>query len=578
MPFRDREWEELQRDHDIFPAYSDFIFGPDERLVVTQEPGLHPMIYPTETSAPVRYSNSMPSRSWSFKTAEDLDKSRNAAAQKLLSGPHEPGDSNMSAQHSGRTTPGLDIRSQIGSPLNPLLPPQGIRTVSEKGMARRKPSNTSLRRRQLAAAVAFSPYSPPQEQQSASLTGQQTQTRSTPMVQKSIVEPQQPSLLRSSSTTDIDENLAHMGFGQMQGSPSPFVSQATTLPPLADLPQQQSQSQPQRAAGPSNNLSFVPSPSASSTSGKRIPPLQPNDILHNQLYLFIHPTKRMEVAKVLIDRWNVVRNYAADNTLRAKAMSDIQDITMMINNTVTNRQAVMASQQSSAQPPQIEATPEREQNEQIQRIQHHQLVPQPAQVYAHPQLQPGLSSPHPTMSARNQFIQGPYSYDLGNTIPHASQYYQQYQQHTPQAYQPSHHQGQQQQQPAQQPARSPPLFSSPSTAQLRTNIDRHFPEFWQFLLIMRNKAQPPQYRKNAQVWMAQFKNSLPAEGREYLMELLEMAVGELREGRDALGFLKGNGKEKVVDGERESEGEGEGGGGDVRDEMGKPDGEEKTGV
>lgn len=60
MPFRDEEWEELQRDCDTFPAYSDYLFGPDRRLVVTQEPGLHPLIYPTPTPQPAQNSNGMP--------------------------------------------------------------------------------------------------------------------------------------------------------------------------------------------------------------------------------------------------------------------------------------------------------------------------------------------------------------------------------------------------------------------------------------------------------------------------------------------------------------------------------------
>jgi hypothetical protein len=152
MPFRDQEWKELQRDCDIFPAYSDFLYGPDPRIITTQEPGLHPMIYPIDASAPIRYTNSMPSRTWSHKTTEDLEKSKNATAQTLLAGQNEPG-SDMSGANNGRSTHGSYVHSQTGSLLNPLLPPQSVCTISEEDMARRKTLNASQRRRRSQTVV-----------------------------------------------------------------------------------------------------------------------------------------------------------------------------------------------------------------------------------------------------------------------------------------------------------------------------------------------------------------------------------------------------------------------------------------
>lgn len=58
MPFRDREWEDFQRDCDLFPAYTDYIFGLDTRPEAEDEPGLHPQIFecdiwpPAPTSLP----------------------------------------------------------------------------------------------------------------------------------------------------------------------------------------------------------------------------------------------------------------------------------------------------------------------------------------------------------------------------------------------------------------------------------------------------------------------------------------------------------------------------------------------
>jgi hypothetical protein len=147
----------LQRDCDIFPAYTDYVYGPDRRLIVAQEPGLHPAIYHIDTSAPVRYTNSMPSRSWSYRTAEGLEKSNAAAMGEWQTEYNESGDADMSNTSSCSSTPGLDIRSRMGSPLYPLLPPQGVRTVSKKQTAQRRISNASQRQPQSGTPVQFSP-------------------------------------------------------------------------------------------------------------------------------------------------------------------------------------------------------------------------------------------------------------------------------------------------------------------------------------------------------------------------------------------------------------------------------------
>jgi hypothetical protein len=65
MPFRDREWEDFQRDSATFPAYTDYIFGPDTRPEVENEPGLHPQIFdpqplPQSVSKPPRRLYGLP--------------------------------------------------------------------------------------------------------------------------------------------------------------------------------------------------------------------------------------------------------------------------------------------------------------------------------------------------------------------------------------------------------------------------------------------------------------------------------------------------------------------------------------
>jgi hypothetical protein len=62
MPFRDKEWEDFQRDSDLFPAYTDYIFGIDTRVQVAQEPGLHPQIYPPSVLNGYSIATAMPPR------------------------------------------------------------------------------------------------------------------------------------------------------------------------------------------------------------------------------------------------------------------------------------------------------------------------------------------------------------------------------------------------------------------------------------------------------------------------------------------------------------------------------------
>ncbi|KAF2623809.1 hypothetical protein BU25DRAFT_461607 [Macroventuria anomochaeta] len=60
MPFRDRDWEDFQRDCDFFPAYTDYIFGMDARSEVADEPGLHPQIFEPPSLPPQRIYGLLP--------------------------------------------------------------------------------------------------------------------------------------------------------------------------------------------------------------------------------------------------------------------------------------------------------------------------------------------------------------------------------------------------------------------------------------------------------------------------------------------------------------------------------------
>jgi hypothetical protein len=109
------------------------------------------------------------------------------------------------------------------------------------------------------------------------------------------------------------------------------------------------------------------------------------------------------------------------------------------------------------------------------------------------------------------------------------------QQSTPQGFQ-THQQPQQQNQ--DQYEQSTSQNSTLSPAQVRANISRHIPEMWQNFLITQNTSLPLQDRMNARRWMVGFKNNLPVEAHTYVVQILQRAMREHSQGRDALAFLK----------------------------------------
>ena len=516
MPFHDQDWEDLQRDCDIFPAYTDFIYGPDERLVVTQEPGLHPAIYYMSPPPPVRYTNSMPSRSWSYRTAERFEGLEPAAMREVQNANYGFVNTDMSGTRSGSTTPGLDVRPQTGSPLYPLLPPQGVRTVHEKAIAQRSMSNASQRRPQPGSAVRFSPSQQQQQQQPVRMTRQQTQMRNAPVYQQPAVQQQKPSFLRSSSTTDIDENLAQVNSRHQPAMLSPFTSPAPMLPPPVMLPQQQSYS----ATGLPESSTPSPALNNFTNPSKQIPLLRPVDILHDPRYNILHPDKRLEIAKLLHENGAVVRD-SRDNDLRARAFANIQNATMIVNQSMASMQAAMELQQQRARQTQNQEGSQARMG-QVHQTQQPQFQPQAHQVYAQPPLQPGIT---PVQSS-------PSSPDPYYTIPHTPQ-----QQMSPP--QPPAPQGY----PTSYPQDSTPNPTPPQlSVQLRANINRHLLQVWQCLRVVLCTPDNPseeaaQNKERSGRWIEQFKASLPGEGRPYLMQVMSRMIKEHNAGGNVMALL-----------------------------------------
>ncbi|CAE7179652.1 hypothetical protein PTNB73_03591 [Pyrenophora teres f. teres] len=212
MPFRDKEWEDFQRSCDFFPAYSDYLYGPDERLVVTQEPGLHPQMYPALTFAPTQYTNSMPSRS--YNTSEHYHVQDSAASRRQSLRRQTPGHETFSGASSARNSPGLDMRSEMGSPVGAFKRQQGAHKIPQKATKKRKLSSAprNAARPQVASSPSLS-------LRSVRSTRQQAQTKQTPASAE-------PSLLRTSSTTDIDCSFTPALLGQ-----SSAMSPATKIIP-----------------------------------------------------------------------------------------------------------------------------------------------------------------------------------------------------------------------------------------------------------------------------------------------------------------------------------------------------------
>jgi hypothetical protein len=581
MPFRDPEWEELQRDCDIFPAYTDYLYGPDTRLHVTQEPGLHPQIYPAHQwqaySAPIRYTNSMPSRTWSCQMADGVERPANAAVRCESYGQDLLRAQGLSREGSRRSTMGFDVRSQMGSPAPQFLPPQGVRTVTKEEMARRKILDAS-QQRPMPAPSTNSP------QQPVRMTRQQTQARNAPTPSSiPAARPSKPSFLRSSSTTDVDEHVARMASPrknrmlQPTASPSPMTAQP------AHHPSQNGLTLPPNPYLVTNPAAPTPVPTTPQNPPGQIPILQPSDMVDNPRYSCIEVNKRKYIHRLLFERWNIV-DKATDHAKRAKIIAEIQHISFLVHKSLPNLEGVAQTQgkrqaqltqetpahqmlhlgqlqQSYAHsPPFLGPSPSPSLRQLAQQPQYHPLQPSPGR-------QPQLPHYSPLRRAAQQHHYTPHL----NPQPPQTQAQppelrayqhqpQQMHQHQQQDQPPSHYSNPPQAQAQQQQPQTAPQIlhfppsnmshtqASPSKpispealAQLRANIDAHIPQVWQCLQLQLGdqQYQPTdpglvQQKQQARAWLNSFKKSLPAEAHGYMQYIVSRMCGAVQQGRDPL--------------------------------------------
>jgi hypothetical protein len=127
MPFRDKDWEDFQRDCDFFPAYTDYIFGIDTRIQVAQEPGLHPQIYPPSvpddceiaTVAPLRlhrYNASTLGMDWEYLRSAPNVNRHNALSSTQRT---QPGVSSFSSPPVFPSNGGSGQQAEMSSQFEP---------------------------------------------------------------------------------------------------------------------------------------------------------------------------------------------------------------------------------------------------------------------------------------------------------------------------------------------------------------------------------------------------------------------------------------------------------------------------
>ncbi|KAF1837649.1 hypothetical protein BDW02DRAFT_595319 [Decorospora gaudefroyi] len=564
MPFRDLEWEDLQRDCDFFPAYTDYLYGPDRRLHVVQEPGLHPLLYPhlAQISAPVPYTNSMPSRSWSYRTADKIQSNNTPVEGESLSYEGMAGKV-PNDDISGRSTPAFDMRSQMGGPMAELVAPQGVRTVTAEEMERRRMLTTSQQR-----PLHMPGTHPNPSQQPARMTRQQAQAMNTPTTfPPPIPQPLRHYRLRSSSATDVDEHVAQMPDFRQTSMPSPSVSPVLIAHQPASLPRQPPQNLPNFSKSVYQNTQSVPSAPvlvAPQKLSQKLPVLRPSDIANNPRYACLDSHNRQIVFTILTQRWNIVNSQASQD-VRQKAFDEIQHASAKVFEIIRRREAA-AKMRNLAQ------ENHRQQPREAQMQQAYQLpqAPQMQQRYAQPQHLPDSSS---TQALHQVVQQSPYqaapqsTRQLGYMPPYTPQ--QQLPQQAPQQalphpqphqnpLQPSpfppskakiqqhphppHQSPVQQSQHTYTSTSTPPSKPPEASKNLRDNIDKHLPQVWQCLKLIDDTYIPTspdniRQREQAQKWLTSFKHSLPEEGHEYMNLVVVRMVEASHAGKDPLSVL-----------------------------------------
>lgn len=252
--------------------------------------------------------------------------------------------------------------------------------------------------------------------------------------------------------------------------------------------------------------------------------LQPDDIARDPRYLRFHPQERDQIRNYLSTSWNIASHHL-DSNERAKALLNIRSLSMILNDKIRQIEAGIiqpGNGQKAVNVPGVQVD--------LQPAYQHRSSP------AFTPAQPAL--PYRTSHQIHQPSEQSL-YNMDAKSPHP-----QLQQHQPQVAQ--EHRASK----SKPPARNQPqtlehgtaVIPPNASARLRANINRYIPQAWQCLLLANQRSElateaDVQKRKRAQQWLMCFKNSLPPEGRTYMMHVVNWMHGERTAGRDPLASL-----------------------------------------
>ncbi|KAF2029575.1 hypothetical protein EK21DRAFT_112785 [Setomelanomma holmii] len=324
MPFRDHEWEDTQRDCSIFPAYTDYLYGLDLRPEVAAEPGLHPLLYLPHWSEPIRYTNSMPSRSMLYGRAPDAP---HQMAAPDGSGPPLTGASKPSAVDLRSPPASSEMVKLISAELITPLP-QSTRRPAANATPRRQPtaSTETMREKLLNASqqrlATVNLVSESSSQRLLRNLKKQAQSSGSPELRRNPKrQATQPSLLRSSSATDVDSHLEYMTPHRpfMKSSPG-LPTLPTSLSSLPEHPHCTEQMLLERV----KTSDSAQDADSNDSSRLNIPFLRPGDLLADPCYAAA-PRENLQTMNAQIGQyWHIAQNHP-DALLRKQAMMEIQE-------------------------------------------------------------------------------------------------------------------------------------------------------------------------------------------------------------------------------------------------------------
>ncbi|KAH7093486.1 hypothetical protein FB567DRAFT_609984 [Paraphoma chrysanthemicola] len=329
MPFRDREWENMQRDCSFFPAYTDYLFGLDVRPQVAEEPGLHPRLYIPQFE-PIRYTNSMPSRSVLYNGAPDVPYHMVATSARTMDADpaitSDPDSGRLAVNL--RSDPLVHHASVATSPEVVAPVPQNASRVtptilsaeqvaSSAETTRRRLLEASQRQRSPATSATLS------SQRFVRNLRQQGESNGSPEQRGfSGRQAHHPSLAHSYFSTDVDGET-----GQTSTSITPLSSSSGSRVPPTEHAAQPQQPQQQHHGRLTNSIQSWQNPFVSS-SGVNI--LRPGDLFADPRYLAAFRENLHGMDATIAQNWGILEHHP-DETARKQALTRLQAASVRVD-------------------------------------------------------------------------------------------------------------------------------------------------------------------------------------------------------------------------------------------------------